>query len=158
PGTARADPQLRARVGRRDDGRDSVGRLRPDFLRAPHDDRPALAALADPPPESAHSLVASEPSIAAVPDDRPADARHQDARLRLRCSDDACGGDALMATTLEVPRPPLAPDEFSRADLEFRGVDHSGPSFEARVYLNNADAGAETPLTEDTGYAGSFWV
>lgn len=63
-----------------------------------------------------------------------------------------------MATTLEVPRPPLAPDEFSRADLEFRGVDHSGPSFEARVYLNNPDAGAETPLTEDTGYAGSFWV
>jgi hypothetical protein len=63
-----------------------------------------------------------------------------------------------MATTVEVPRPPLSPDEFSRADLEFRGVDHSGPSFEARVYLNNPDADAETGCTEDTGYAGSFYV
>jgi hypothetical protein len=63
-----------------------------------------------------------------------------------------------MATTLEVPRPPLSQDEFSRADLEFRGVDHSGPSFEARVYLNNPDADGDTGLDEDTGYAGSFYV
>jgi hypothetical protein len=63
-----------------------------------------------------------------------------------------------MATTVEVPRPALSPDEFSRADLEFRGVDHSGVSFEARVYLDNPEAGADTPRTEDAGYAGSFWV
>jgi hypothetical protein len=64
-----------------------------------------------------------------------------------------------MGTTLELPRPPhLSPDDFSRADLEFRGVDHSGPSFEARVYLDNPKADAETGQGEDTGYAGSFWV
>ena len=37
-----------------------------------------------------------------------------------------------MAVTIELDRPPLLPDAFTRADLEFRGVDHSGPSFEAR--------------------------
>jgi hypothetical protein len=64
-----------------------------------------------------------------------------------------------MAATLELPRPPqLSPDDFSRADLEFRGVDHSGPSFEARVYLDNPKADAETGRGDDTGYAGSFYV
>jgi hypothetical protein len=64
-----------------------------------------------------------------------------------------------MATTLELPRPPqVSPDDFSRADLEFRGVDHSGPSYEARVYLNNPKAAVETGRAEDTGYAGSFYV
>ncbi len=35
--------------------------------------------------------------------------------------------------------------EFVRADLEFDGVDHGGASFEARVFLNNADATADRP-------------
>jgi hypothetical protein len=63
-----------------------------------------------------------------------------------------------MAVTLELPRPPQATDEFSRADLQFRGVDHSGPSYEARVFLDNDGADASTPLAEDEGYAGSFYV
>jgi hypothetical protein len=64
-----------------------------------------------------------------------------------------------MAVTLELPRPPhTAPDEFSRADLEFRGVDHSGPTFEARVYLDNPAADASVGRDQGKGYAGSFYV
>lgn len=47
---------------------------------------------------------------------------------------------------------------FTRADLIFDGVDHSGASFEARVFLNNDAADAETPTTAETGYAGSFHI
>src|SRR4030095_13806060 len=48
--------------------------------------------------------------------------------------------------------------EYVRADLEFIGVDHAGASFEARVYVNNPSADAETQPTEGNGYAGSFYV
>jgi hypothetical protein len=48
--------------------------------------------------------------------------------------------------------------EFYRADLEFSGVDHSGSSFEARVFLNNEEADQETQRDEAVGYAGSFYV
>jgi hypothetical protein len=47
---------------------------------------------------------------------------------------------------------------FSRADLEFEGVDHSGVSFEARVFLNNKKADARTSKTAGSGYAGSFHI
>lgn len=50
----------------------------------------------------------------------------------------------------------LLPPEYSRADLEFIGVDHSGASFEARVFLNNVSADENTQTTEESGYAGSF--
>jgi hypothetical protein len=62
-----------------------------------------------------------------------------------------------MAITLvlELPDPT---DEFSRADLEFRGVDHSGPSFEARIFFENPRADASTPREESEGYAGSFFI
>jgi hypothetical protein len=49
-------------------------------------------------------------------------------------------------------------EEFSRADLVFYGVDHSGPSYEGRVFINNADATVETPVDPGQGYAGSFMV
>jgi hypothetical protein len=48
--------------------------------------------------------------------------------------------------------------EFSRADLIFDGVDHSGASFEARVFLNNELADEQTPMTPEHGYAGSFHI
>lgn len=48
------------------------------------------------------------------------------------------------------------PSVFSRADLEFIDVDHSGVSYEARVFVNNPSANDDTPLTEGSGYAGSF--
>jgi hypothetical protein len=49
-------------------------------------------------------------------------------------------------------------EELTRADLVFYGVDHSGPTYEGRVFLNNADADADTPTEPDHGYAGSFMV
>src|SRR5438874_1537705 len=45
-----------------------------------------------------------------------------------------------------------------RAVLEFDGVDQAGPSYEARVFLNNPDADQDTPTTPEHGYAGSFHV
>jgi hypothetical protein len=48
--------------------------------------------------------------------------------------------------------------DFNRADLVFEGVDHSGPTYEARVFLNNTSANADTPRTPDQGYAGSFHI
>jgi tyrosinase len=48
--------------------------------------------------------------------------------------------------------------EFARADIEFDGVDHTGPSFEARVFFNKTTAEAERDRTAANGYAGSFYV
>lgn len=48
--------------------------------------------------------------------------------------------------------------EFTRADIEFHKLDHSGASFEGRVFLNNADAGENTETTAANGYAGAFHV
>jgi hypothetical protein len=48
--------------------------------------------------------------------------------------------------------------ELSRADLVFYGVDHSGPSYEARIFINNARADADTERVAEQGYAGSFSV
>lgn len=42
--------------------------------------------------------------------------------------------------------------------IEFTGVDLAGPSYEGRVFLNNPQAGPNTPLTAEQGYAGSFHV
>ncbi len=50
------------------------------------------------------------------------------------------------------------PSGFIRADLVFYGVDHSGRSFEARVFLNNPDAALTTPRDVASGYAGSFTI
>jgi hypothetical protein len=48
--------------------------------------------------------------------------------------------------------------EFYRADLIFDGVDHSGVSYEGRVFLNNESANEDTPKTGDQGYAGVFHI
>jgi len=50
------------------------------------------------------------------------------------------------------------PSEYVRADLEFIGVEHAGASYEARVYVNNPSADANTQPTAGNGYAGSFYV
>jgi hypothetical protein len=47
---------------------------------------------------------------------------------------------------------------FQRADIVFYGVDHSGPSFEARIYLNNPDADLDSSRDGESRYAGSFTV
>ncbi len=48
--------------------------------------------------------------------------------------------------------------ELSRADLTFYGLDHSGPSYQVRVFFNNPDAGPDTPLLPGEGFAGTFSV
>ena len=48
--------------------------------------------------------------------------------------------------------------EFTRADLRFHDVDHSGTSYEARIFLNNPNADENTATTPDAGYAGSFHI
>lgn len=47
---------------------------------------------------------------------------------------------------------------FTRADIEFIGVDHAGSSYEGRVFLNNPDADAQTARSAETGYAGSYFI
>jgi hypothetical protein len=49
-------------------------------------------------------------------------------------------------------------DEVSRADLVFYGVDHSGDSFTAHVFLAKPKATLRTARTAENGYAGSFTV
>ena len=47
---------------------------------------------------------------------------------------------------------------IAKATLEFHGINHSGPSYEARVFLNNKNANEKTTKTEKNGYAGSFYI
>ncbi len=46
---------------------------------------------------------------------------------------------------------------FSRADLILYGVDHSGASYEGRLYLNDPDASAASGRDVES-YAGSFHI
>jgi hypothetical protein len=64
-----------------------------------------------------------------------------------------------MAVTFEIELP-SGPDlpELARADLTFYGLDHSGPSYEVRVFFDRPDADLGTPLTADSGFAGKFAV
>jgi hypothetical protein len=47
---------------------------------------------------------------------------------------------------------------FQRADLLFHDVDHSGESYEARIYVNNRSATLRTGRERGDGYAGSFYI
>jgi hypothetical protein len=47
---------------------------------------------------------------------------------------------------------------FKRAVLQFHQVDHSGASFQARIFFNNPRANESTPMTMEQGYAGRFHV
>ena len=60
-----------------------------------------------------------------------------------------------LSDALPLPDPE---GDFSRADLKFFGIDHSGPSYQARVFLNNADASADTAREDETGYVGAFHI
>src|SRR5947209_3919890 len=63
---------------------------------------------------------------------------------------------SFLSAPLDHPRAPAA--TYSRVDLVFYGVDHSGPSFEARVFLNNSQATVRDDRDPAAGYAGSFTV
>jgi hypothetical protein len=47
---------------------------------------------------------------------------------------------------------------FKRSDLEFHDLDHRGPSYEGRIFLNAPEAALDRPLDLTAGYAGSLWV
>ena len=47
---------------------------------------------------------------------------------------------------------------FHRADLVFYGLDHSGLSYEVRIFFNRPDATADTPKTAEQGYVRSFYL
>jgi hypothetical protein len=47
--------------------------------------------------------------------------------------------------------------EFTRADIEFHGLDHTTASYEGRVFLNKPDANASTPF-DASEYAGSYFI
>ena len=49
-------------------------------------------------------------------------------------------------------------NEFQRADLQFHKIDHSGASFELRVFFNNPKADETTKRDEERGYAGSIFI
>jgi hypothetical protein len=56
-----------------------------------------------------------------------------------------------------IENPTAGDHPFYRADLVFYGVDHAGPSFEARVFLDLPDADARTER-DHPAYAGSFTI
>jgi tyrosinase len=47
--------------------------------------------------------------------------------------------------------------DFSRADVEFHGLDHSGASYEGRIFLNLPGASEATPRV-GPDYAGSYYI
>lgn len=54
--------------------------------------------------------------------------------------------------------PPSGAYAWATAELLVYGVDHSGPSYEVRVFVDAPDADVETPLTLQAGYAGCFTI
>jgi hypothetical protein len=49
-------------------------------------------------------------------------------------------------------------NDFYRSDLIIHGLDHSGPSYEGRVFINNPQADYDTPNDSTQGYTGTFFV
>jgi tyrosinase len=65
--------------------------------------------------------------------------------------------ERFVSDPLTVP-PPAAGHAWSAAELIVYGVDHLGPSYEVRVFLDAPGADAVTPLELESGYAGCFTV
>jgi len=63
--------------------------------------------------------------------------------------------DRFVSDPIDLPEG--SADGVTRADLVFYGVDHSGVSYVARVFINAPDATADTP-DDDPHYAGSFCI
>src|SRR5258705_4496877 len=45
---------------------------------------------------------------------------------------------------------------FDRAELVLHQVDHSGPSYQGRIFFNNSAVNEKTPKNLESGYAGDF--
>ena len=55
-------------------------------------------------------------------------------------------------------RLPAIQRPFSRADLVFLGLEHSGPPVEVRIFFNAPQADQSTPTTASAGFAGFFSI
>ncbi len=64
--------------------------------------------------------------------------------------------DRIVTTPVDVAAV-VRSDDFRRADLEIGGINHTGTSYEGRVFVDNPDADEDTPK-DDPSYAGSFHV
>lgn len=64
----------------------------------------------------------------------------------------------ILQANLSLKPSDITEHELSRADLVFAGVDHSGMSYEVRVFLNNPEADEDAPRTLEEGYAGRFII
>jgi hypothetical protein len=74
---------------------------------------------------------------------------------------DIGGFSAMQGTTYTsqaVSAADIPLEDVSRVDIEFEQVDHSGASFEGRVFLNNPQADENTEPSPENGYAGSFFI
>lgn len=49
-------------------------------------------------------------------------------------------------------------DDIYRVDIEFHGLNHSGPSYEGRIFINNPNADHDTPRTKKNGFVGSYHI
>jgi hypothetical protein len=68
-------------------------------------------------------------------------------------------GDSEQTRVVDLGYPTEAGETaFTRADVAIAGVDHSGGSYEVRLYFNNAAATVDTPRTPEQGYAGRYTV
>jgi hypothetical protein len=63
--------------------------------------------------------------------------------------------DRFHSRPLELP---AAGHEFERADLVFYGVDHSGPTYEGRIFIGAKRGLKHGAGVDDPAYAGSFYV
>jgi hypothetical protein len=63
--------------------------------------------------------------------------------------------DRYRSRPLELPAPE---HDFERADLAFYEVDHSGPTFEARIYIGAGRSLRRDAGTDHPAYAGSLYV
>lgn len=79
------------------------------------------------------------------------------ATSKMRAVDAPMKRPAKVYVSDKIPLPSIK-KTCHRADLVFDGLDHSGASFEAHVFLNNKSANAKTPRTLQNGYAGTFHI
>ena len=63
--------------------------------------------------------------------------------------------DRVVSAPIDLP--PHDGEDAYRADLVFYDVDHSGASYEARIFINSPEADADTPR-DHPNYAGSFHI
>jgi hypothetical protein len=65
--------------------------------------------------------------------------------------------ERFVSDPIDLPSRDVETEAPSRVDLVFYDVDHSGASYEARIFINAPGADASTPR-DDPHYAGSYCI